>query len=136
MPSRRKGVNAHAESGYVGSDAGHGAAISRPRLRPNCGAEVEQEASQFGVVDDSVCSQVYNVGVQQFNAGNQEAAAAAAAGTAEAEEGTVAATTNATANAVNVGNAAGVSVDTGNVCLNNFGGHWWDWWNDWWNWWW
>nr|MDQ5818484.1 hypothetical protein [Actinomycetota bacterium] len=34
---------------------------------------VNQEADQFGVVDDSVCSQVYNIAVQQYNAGDQTA---------------------------------------------------------------
>jgi hypothetical protein len=89
--------------------------------------EVEQEAEQFGVVDHSVCSQVTNVGVQQFNAGDQEAEAESEAeAEAEAgEEGTATAVATAHADAVNVGNAAGVSAATGNVCLNNFGGGWW-----------
>ncbi|MDQ5829790.1 MAG: hypothetical protein M3324_08005, partial [Actinomycetota bacterium] len=34
---------------------------------------VNQEADQAGVVDDSVCSQVYNIAVQQYNAGDQTA---------------------------------------------------------------
>ncbi len=88
---------------------------------------VNQEANQFGVVDDSVSSQVFNVGVQQFNAGNQTAVAV---GVADADAtagafGTAAAVASAHADAVNVGNAAGVSAATGNVCLNNFGGGWW-----------
>ncbi len=31
---------------------------------------VSQDVAQFGVIDDSVSSQVFNVGVQQFNAGD------------------------------------------------------------------
>ena len=83
---------------------------------------VNQEANQFGVVDDSVCSQVYNIAVQQYNTGDQTAAAGAAAfadATAGAF-GTAAAAAIAEANAVNIANAAGISVDTVNVCLNNF----------------
>ncbi|MDQ5812498.1 MAG: hypothetical protein M3358_17555, partial [Actinomycetota bacterium] len=34
---------------------------------------VNQQSDQFGVVDDSVCSQVYNIAVQQYNAGDQSA---------------------------------------------------------------
>ena len=83
---------------------------------------VNQEANQFGVVDDSVCSQVFNIAVQQYNAGDQTAAAGAAAfadATAGAF-GTAAAAAIAEANAVNIANAAGISVDTVNACLNNF----------------
>ena len=83
---------------------------------------VNQEANQFGVVDDSVCSQVYNIAVQQYNTGDQTAAAGAAAfadATAGAF-GTAAAAAIADANAVNIANAAGISVDTVNACLNNF----------------
>ena len=40
---------------------------------------VNQQASQFGVVHNSVSSQVYNIAVQQFNAGNQRAIASATA---------------------------------------------------------
>ena len=88
---------------------------------------VNQEADQFGVVDDSVCSQVANVGVQQFNAGNQTAVADAFADAdaTAGEFGTASAVATAHADAVNVANAAGVSAATGNVCLNNFGGGWW-----------
>ncbi len=98
---------------------------------------VNQQSDQFGVVDDSVCSQVANVGVQQFNAGNQTANANALAGanaTAGAF-GTAAAVASAHADAVNVANAAGVSAATGNVCLNNFGGGWWGGFVEW-LWWW
>ncbi len=88
---------------------------------------VNQEADQFGVVDDSVCSQTTNVGVQQFNAGNQIAVGFA---TADADAtagafGTAVAVATADADAVNVADAAGISAATGNVCLNNFGGGWW-----------
>jgi hypothetical protein len=88
---------------------------------------VNQEADAFGLVDDSVCSQVGNVGVQQFNAGNQTAVAV---GVADANAtagafGSATAAASAHADAVNVANAAGVSAATGNVCLNNFGGGWW-----------
>ena len=85
-------------------------------------AEVEQEAEQFGVVDDSVCSQVYNIAVQQYNAGDQNATADAFAD-ADATAGpfgTAAAVAIADADAVNIANAAGIDVDTVNVCLNNF----------------
>ncbi len=98
---------------------------------------VNQDADQFGVVDDSVCSQVTNVGVQQFNAGNQTAVADADAfadATAGAF-GNATAVATAHADAVNVANAAGVSAATGNVCLNNFGGGWWGGVLDW-LWWW
>ena len=83
---------------------------------------VDQEADQFGAVDDSVCSQVYNIVVQQYNAGDQTAAAAAIAD-ADATAGafgTAAAVAVAGANAVNVANAAGIDIDTVNYCLNNF----------------
>ena len=88
---------------------------------------VNQEDDQFGVVDDSVCSQTTNVGVQQFNAGNQIGGAFS---TADADAtagafGTAGAVATADADAVNVANAAGISAATGNVCLNNFGGGWW-----------
>ena len=69
-----------------------------------------------------------NVGVQQFNAGNQTVVAGGfvdANATAGAF-GTAGAVATAHADAVNVANAAGVSAATGNVCLNNFGGGWWD----------
>ena len=99
---------------------------------------VNQEADQFGVVDHSVCSQVTNVGVQQFNAGNQTAVA----DTDAFADATAGAFGNATALAVadadavkNVANAAGVSAATGNVCLNNFGGGWWGGFVEW-LWWW
>ena len=92
---------------------------------------VNQESNQFGVVDDSVCSQVTNVGVQQFNTGNQSATADAFADAdaTAGDFGSATAVAIADADAVNVANAAGVSAATGNVCLNNFGGFLgWLWW--------
>jgi hypothetical protein len=83
---------------------------------------VNQEADQFGVVDDSVCSQVFNIAVQQYNAGDQVAVADADA-FADASAGpfgTAVAAAVANANAANIANAAGIDVDTVNVCLNNF----------------
>ena len=113
--------------------------LAAPAFAQTVEAEFEQDLSQYGAVDNSVCSQVYNVGVQQANFGNQEAEAAALAGAAEAEaeDGSATAASVATANAVNVANAADVSIGTGNVCLNNFGGgNWWNWLHGWWGWWW
>ena len=81
---------------------------------------VIQDVDQLGVVDDSICSQVFNVAVQQFNAGDQTAFATATV--------TANATANATAvaiadaDAVNVANAAGIGIHTVNVSLNNW---WW-----------
>ncbi len=83
---------------------------------------VNQEANQFGVVDESVCSQVFNVAVQQFNAGDQVAVAAAVAD-ADATAGAFGSATSvaiAEANAVNVANAAFIGIHTENVCLNTF----------------
>ena len=82
---------------------------------------VNQEANQFGVVDDSVCSQVFNIAVQQYNAGDQTAAAGAAAfadATAGAF-GTAAAAAIANANAVNIVNVAGIDVNTVSVYRNH-----------------
>ena len=86
---------------------------------------VSQEVDQFGVVDDSVSSQVFNVGVQQYNAGEQIAVAVADAdATATAGAfGSASAVAIADADAVNVANAAAIDIDTVNVSLNN----WW-WW--------
>src|SRR3712207_9245167 len=81
---------------------------------------VNQEADQFGVVDDSVCSQVYNIAVQQYNAGDQTAVADADA-FADASAGpfgTAVAAAVAGANAANIANAAGIDVNTVNVCLD------------------
>ena len=81
---------------------------------------VNQEADQIGVVDDSVASQVFNVGVQQFNAGDQVAVAVAEAdATATAGPfGSATAVAIADADAVNVANAAGISIQTFNFALN------------------
>ncbi len=85
-------------------------------------AEVEQEAEQSGVVDDSICSQVYNIAVQQYNAGDQLAVgvATADASASAGEFGEASAAAIANADAVNIANAAGIDIDTVNVCLNNF----------------
>ena len=83
---------------------------------------VNQEANQVGVVDDSVCSQVYNIAVQQYNAGDQNATADAFAGAnaSAGPFGTAAAAAISEANAANIANAAGIDIDTVNACLNNF----------------
>ncbi len=81
---------------------------------------VNQETDQTGAVDDSVCSQVYNIVVQQYNAGDQNATADAFADATAGPFGTAAAAAIADANAVNIANAAGIDVNTVNVCLNNF----------------
>ncbi len=83
---------------------------------------VNQEADQSGEVDDSVCSQVYNIAVQQYNAGDQTAVADADA-FADATAGpfgTAVAAAISEAEAANIANAVGIDVDTVNVCLNNF----------------
>ena len=84
--------------------------------------EVEQELNQYGAVSDSIASQVYNVGVQQVNFGDQEAEAEAESGAAiaETEDGSATAVSSAEANAVNVANAAAISIETFNVV-----GNWW-----------
>jgi hypothetical protein len=72
------------------------------------------------VVDDSVCSQVYNIAVQQYDAGDQTANASAAAGATAGEFGGASAAAIADADAANIANVAGIDLDTVNVCLNNF----------------
>jgi hypothetical protein len=79
---------------------------------------VNQESDQTGIVDNSVCSQVYNIAIQQYNAGDQNASAAA--GATAGELGGASAAAIADADAVNIANAAGIDIDTVNVCLNNF----------------
>jgi hypothetical protein len=81
---------------------------------------VNQQADQSGEVSDSICSQVYNIAVQQYNAGDQNANASAAAGATAGEFGEASAAAIAGANAANIANAAGINIDTVNVCLNNF----------------
>ena len=83
---------------------------------------VNQQVGQFGVVDDSVSSQVYNVAVQQYNAGSQSANANAFAfaNATAGPFGSATAVAIADANAVNVANAAGISIRTVNVSLNNW----------------
>ena len=85
---------------------------------------VNQEVGQFGVVDDSVSSQVFNVAVQQFNAGDQTAVAAASANASATAGafGSATAVAIADADAVNVANAAAIDINTVNVSLNNW---WW-----------
>jgi hypothetical protein len=73
---------------------------------------LSQEVSQFGVVDDSISSQVFNVAVQD-NFGDQTATAAAG------PFGSATAVAFAGANAVNVANAAAIGIHTVNVSLNN-----------------
>ncbi len=85
---------------------------------------VNQQTDQVGVVDDSISSQVFNVAVQQYNAGNQSANATATA-TANASAGafgSASAVAIADADAMNVANAAGIGIHTVNVSLNNW---WW-----------
>src|SRR3712207_4368358 len=96
-------------------------AAAAPAFGQNVGI-VNQTADKFGVVDDSVCSQVYNIAVQQYNAGDQVAVGVAGA-TADASAGpfgTAVAAAVADANAANIANAVGVDVNTVNECLNNF----------------
>ena len=90
---------------------------------------VNQNADQVGLVNDSICSQVYNVAVQQYNAGDQNANANASAN-ANADAGATAdaatdanavAAAVAEADAVNIANVLGVSVDQVNACLNGVG---------------
>ena len=85
-------------------------------------SEVNQEADQVGVVDDSVCSQVFNIAVQQYNAGDQAAGAfaGAEANATAGAFGTAAAAAISEANAANIANQLGIDIDTVNVCLNNF----------------
>ncbi len=96
------------------------------------GSVVNQNADQFGLVNDSICSQVYNIAVQQYNAGDQNANANAGA-VADADAVAVATATagaaadaNATAgavanaNAVNIANVTGIDISTVNACLNGF----------------
>src|ERR687894_711107 len=77
---------------------------------------VNQQVDQSGAVDDSVCSQVYNIAVQQYNAGDQTAAAGAiaAAGASAGAFGNATAAAIAGANAVNIANAVGINVNTVN----------------------
>jgi hypothetical protein len=83
---------------------------------------VNQEADQAGVVEDSVCSQVFNIAIQQYNAGDQNANAnaSATAGATAGEFGEASAAAISEADAANIANAAGIDIDTVNVCLNNF----------------
>ena len=91
------------------------------------GSIVNQNSDQFGLVNDSICSQVYNAAVQQYNAGDQNANANANAGafanvgaTADADATGDAAAAVADADAVNIANVTGLDVSTVNACLNDF----------------
>ena len=98
------------------------ASLAAPVFAQDSG--VNQNADQVGLVNDNICSQVYNVAVQQYNAGDQSADANAFA-TANASAGAFGSATAvaiADADAVNVANAAGISIHTVNVSLNNW---WW-----------
>ncbi len=75
---------------------------------------VNQEAEQFGVVEDSISPQVFNVAVQQYNAGNQSCERVCVRSSG-ASAGAIAG-----ANAVNVANAAGIGIHTVNVSWNNW----------------
>jgi hypothetical protein len=83
---------------------------------------VNQEVDQTGIIDNSVCSQVFNIAVQQYNAGDQtaNANASAGAGASAGELGEASAAAIAEANAVNIANATGIDINTVNLCLNNF----------------
>ena len=90
------------------------------------GSIVNNNADQFGLVNDGICSQVYNVAVQQYNAGDQNANSNASAGalavagataTAGAESSAVADAV-ANANAVNIANVTDIGIGTVNECLN------------------
>src|SRR3712207_1925150 len=96
-------------------------ALAAPVFAQEVEFEVEQELSQYGAVSDSISSQVYNVGVQQINFGDQEAEVEAVSGSAvaEAENGWATAESSAEANAVNVANAAGIDIHTVNWSLNH-----------------
>ncbi len=84
------------------------------------GSVVNQNADQVGLVNDSICSQVYNVAAQQYNAGDQNANAnAGAVANAVAEQyGEANAAAIAGADAVNIANATGIDIGTVNACLN------------------
>jgi hypothetical protein len=92
------------------------------------GSVVNQNSDQFGLVNDSICSQVYNAAVQQYNAGDQNANANASANANAIAVATATAGANADAaadavagaNAVNIANATGIDISTVNECLNGF----------------
>ncbi len=90
------------------------------------GSVVNQNADQFGLVNDSICSQVYNTAVQQYNAGDQNANANANASALAVAAATTGASADAAAdaiagaNAVNIANVTGIDIGTVNECLNGF----------------
>ena len=81
---------------------------------------VNQNVDQVGLVNDSVCSQVYNTAAQQYNAGDQNANAdaGAIADAVAGQYGEANAAAIAEADAVNIANATGIDVGTVNACLN------------------
>ncbi len=82
-------------------------AVAAPALAQGSG--VNQNAAQVGVIDNSTCSQVYNIAVQQYNAVDQSANASAGPfGSAVA------------INIANQANQAGIDIATVNNCVNNF----------------
>jgi hypothetical protein len=90
------------------------------------GSVVNQNSDQFGLVNDSICSQVYNAAVQQYNAGDQNANANANANAIAVATATAGANADAAAdavagaNAVNIANVTGIDISTVNECLNGF----------------
>jgi hypothetical protein len=90
---------------------------------PRKGAAYRIARLSLGHTDQAsarVSSQVFNVGVQQFNAGEQVAVADADATATAGAFGSATAVAIADANAVNVANAAGIDIHTVNVSLNNW----------------
>lgn len=83
---------------------------------------VNQNADQVGLVNDSICSQVYNTAAQQYNAGDQTAnAGAGVVADAVADQyGKANAAAIAGADATNIANATGIDLSTVNACLNGF----------------
>ena len=81
---------------------------------------VNQNADQVGVINDSVCSQVYNAAAQQDNAGDQNANAGAnaIADAGAGQYGEANATAIAGADATNIANVTGIDINTVNQCLN------------------
>ncbi len=84
------------------------------------GSVVNQNADQVGLVNDSVCSQVYNTAAQQYNAGDQNAnaGAGAVADAVAGQYGEADAAAVADADATNIANVTGIDIDTVNACLN------------------
>ena len=81
---------------------------------------VNQNADQVGLVNDSICSQVYNTAAQQYNAGDQTANAGsnAVADAVAGQYGEANAEAIAEADATNIANVTGIDIGTVNACLN------------------